>query len=682
MAKIPSAFDVSESTLRSKSRWQSWDDLASWLSSELDSAIGARSGRKEEIAYAWAYYEQQRMRGGNMPWPDAADLPSPFASEYTDAVHARLLQTIFVEPVWTVEGYGPSAVKAPIVEEFHQKAQEDERLQGYADEWILRGLIEGVGTLKVSESLEWRRESVEKQLTIQLDATGNPVMGAQGPMLAYDEQGGFVPAEDEQTPSALTRLDEWKPARLGPSYEVVPYLDFFVLPAHARHRQHIWGYASRCWRRWPELQDWAKRGFYSKKAVENVGDSNDKAITSDDIPSPSVSVVDQRGNTAQKELYEFTVLLDLDGLGERWWVLTLHKESTTLLRAKVDDGMTRYIRWQPFPKPGCADHGYSLVGHKLISVIEEDTARRNLKADRMSMKASQPIGRLQTAIWNPEEVPWGPRAVIPMRSRDDVFPIQGIEDVPQSIYHWGNELRSDADRLVGQNDTALGVDTEERKTLGEVQLRAGYSEVRINVIVKRMQESLEELGLARHEIWKRTLRSNAHLPPQRAMVIGLSAAGIEAEGYPDDVRVTAELLEGIYWFKPRGSVETADLNRQKQDLIGLLQTLGPLTQMNPAFAAVLGTIPAAKSIMEQVIRVFRFPDRQSLLGSESNNVFDLMQQQQQQQQEMQQMMLDPRMQVVMAMAGGGGGMRPQLPAGPAGPPAQDAGAVPQQVPAA
>jgi hypothetical protein len=675
MAKS-SAFDLPESTLKNKSRWKSWSDLASWLSTELDSAIGARAGKKEEHAYAWAFYEQQRMRAGNMPWPDAADLPSPFAAEYTDAVHARLLQTVFVEPVWTVEGYGESAVKAPIVEEFHQKAQEDERLQGYWDEVCLRALIESVGTLKVSESLDWRRVQVEKRLAIQLDPNGAPVMGEKGPLLAYGEDGDFVDVEDEQTPSALTQMDEWRPARLGPAYEVMPYNDFFTLPAHARHRQQVWGYCSRFYRRWPELQDWAKRGLYGKAQVENVGDANDKAITNDDIPSPGVSVVDQRGNTAQKELYEFTVLLDLDGKGERWWVVTLHKESTTLLRCKVDDGMTRYIRFMPFPKPGTVDHGYSLVGHKLISVIEEDTARRNLKADRMAMKASQPVMRLHTALWNSFEEPLGPRSVITVRSHDEVRMLQGIDDVPQSIYHWGNELRSDADRLIGQNDTALGVDTEEQKTLGEVQLRAGYAEVRINVIVKRMQESLEELFHARHEVWKRTLRTNPNLPPQRAMVIGQSATGLSVPGYPENIQVTADILEGVYWGKPRGSVETADLNRQKQDLIGLLQAIGPLGQLNPAFGAVFGTIPAAKSLAEQVIRVFRFPDRQSLLGAEANNVFDIMQQQQQQQQMMQQMMMDPRMQVVMAMAGGGGGMQPQLP--PGQPQAQQ----PQQVPAA
>ncbi len=662
MAKS-SAFDLKESALK-KSQWRDWDDLASWLSSELDQVIGARAGRKEEIAYSWAYYEQQRMRAGNMPWPDAADLPSPFAAEYTDAVHARLMQTIFVEPVWTVEGYGASAVKAPIVEEFHQKAQEDERLQGYLDEWILRGLIEGVATIKVSESREWRREQVQKRLAIQLDGMGAPVMGQAGPMLQYDDHGGFVESEDEQTPSALTQLDEWRPARLGPEYEVLPYGDFFTLPAHARHRQHVWGYCSRFYRRWPQLQDWAKRGWYGKAEVDEVGDANDKYISNDDVPHPGVSVVDQRRNTAQKELFEFTVLLDLDGGGERWWVITLHKESTTILRCKVDDGMTRYCRFMPFPKPGTVDHGYSLVGHKLISVIEEDTARRNLKADRMAMKASQPVLRSVQALWQPFEQPLGPRSVIDVRQMDEIKMLQGIDDVPQSVYQWGNELRSDADRLIGQNDTALGVDTEEQKTLGEVQLRAGYAEVRVNVIVKRMQEPLEELGLVRHEIWKRTLRTNPNLPPQRAMVIGQNAVGINVPGYPEDIQVTADILEGVYWFKPRGSVETADLNRQKSDLTQLLQTLGPLAQMNPAIGMILSTPTAAKSIMEQVVRVFRWPDRQSFLGSEANNVFDVMMQQQQMQQAQQQAMMDPRMQFVMALAGGGGAPQGQLP--PAG----------------
>src|SRR5689334_6268622 len=105
-------------------QFDSWDKVGAWLATELDQAISMRGGAAEEIRYAWDYYEQNRMRGRNAPWPDAADLPSPIAPEYTDAVHARLMQTIFVEPVWTVEGYGDSAKRARLVEEFHQRAQE------------------------------------------------------------------------------------------------------------------------------------------------------------------------------------------------------------------------------------------------------------------------------------------------------------------------------------------------------------------------------------------------------------------------------------------------------------------------------------------------------------------------------------------------------------------------------
>jgi hypothetical protein len=204
---------------------------------------------------------------------------------------------------------------------------------------------------------------------------------------------------------------------------------------------------------------------------------------------------------------------------------------------------------------------------------------------------------------------------------------------------------------------AQGQVSEEKRTLGEVQLVAGYAEVRVNLLIKRLQEPMEELGLARHNIWKRTLASNPNLPPQRALVIGREAQGIDQPYVGDDGTVTAEMLEGVFWFKPRGSVETADLNRQRQDFVGLLQVLPGIVQMSPTIGAIFQTVPAAKALVENLLRVFRWPDRQSFIGSEANSVFDLMQQQ-------QEMARDPQMQILMAMAGGGGGMpQGQLPPG-------------------
>lgn len=653
------AFDIKESQLKLDGERATYDDVAVWLAGELDLAISARGNVAQDIKYAWDHYEQNRTRGINAPWDGAADLTSPLSAEYVDALHARLMQTIFVDPVWTVEGWGPSADRAPLVEEFHQRAQEDERFQGYADEWILRGLIEGVGILEVSEGFDVRLQRVQKRVAIQTDeATGMPVMVDGQPTFQRDERGSLVEAQDENQPAADVEVDSWLPVRLGPQYDIVPYLDFLTLPLHARDRSQVWGYAKRFWRRVPELKERAKRGFYDETAVEGVGAENERQTSADEAPA-NPAVVSQEGPLAQKELWEVQLLADFDGDGERWYRLTIHKDKRKLLRLKHDDRTTRFIRWMPFPRPGTADRGYSLIMNKLITVIEEDTARRNMTADRMALKASAPILRLQGALWDPFEQPFGPRSVIDVRQMDELRPMQGIEDVPGSVMAWRGHIREDADRLIGQNDVSLGVGSQDaqKPTATQVNATASYAEVRVEAIRKRLQEPLEELGEARHAIWKRVLASG-NTATARALVIGKDNPGIESTGFGTDGRVTAEMLDGVFWFKPRGSVETADPNRQMQNYNMFLQTVAMLSKVNPAIAQIMGTVPAAKALLEQAVRLMKFPDKQAILGSETNSVFDAIQQQQEQAQQQQQVMSDPRMQLLMAMANGpdtGGG---------------------------
>src|SRR5262245_40429848 len=84
--------------------------LCLWLCDELIAADAARSDNTEEVSYWWTLYEQARTRSGNqLPWPDAADLTSFIACEKVDAIHARLMRTVWVNPVWTVEGWGDAA---------------------------------------------------------------------------------------------------------------------------------------------------------------------------------------------------------------------------------------------------------------------------------------------------------------------------------------------------------------------------------------------------------------------------------------------------------------------------------------------------------------------------------------------------------------------------------------------
>lgn len=645
------AFDVTDALLK-KSEFTDREGLCRWLCQELDHAISARSGVESEIKYAWALYQQDRTRG-NMPWPNAADLTSPYGAEAVDAIHDRIMGTVFTEPVWTVEGWGPSAVKAPYVEEFHQRAQEEERLQGYIDEWVYRGLIEGVGTLETCEAVDLRRERQQKKIKLQLGAPGPdgqalPIMGEDGqPALQQDETGQYLEAEGDE-PAADMEIDSLEPVRLGPEYDVIPFLDFLTLPGHARSRKEIWGYAKRFWRRVPELNAKVKLGMYDKAAVTAIGTDNERTETGSEAPA-SGTVPAQDGPTAQKELWEVQFLADCDGRGERWYRATVSKDRYQMLRLKVDDRTTRYTQFIPFPKPGCAGRGYSLLTNKIITVLEEDTAIRNMRADRAAFKASQPILRQVNALWDPYEQPMGPGRVLDVRDKNELTLLQGIEDVPASVLQWKQDVRGDFDRLLGTNDTALGQDTQENKTLGEVQLRAGYSEVRMNVIIKRFAEPMEELFQVRHTIWQRTLANIGKLPTMRALAIGRIADGIEVSGIASDGMATPELLDGVFWGKPKGSVETADLNRIRQDTIGLLQALPGVFQVNPMMAQLFQTIPAAKSLTKQILRVFRWPDTQSITGPEAKGVFEQMEMQQQ----MAAMQADPRMQVLQSLMGAG-----------------------------
>jgi hypothetical protein len=108
-------------------------ELALFATRELQAAIDAKATTEQEVDYWWMLYEQARVRGRNTPWPDAADLTSYLAAEKVDAIVARGMKTVWVDPVYSVEAWGSAAARAPFVEEFHQWKVEEERLQNVLD---------------------------------------------------------------------------------------------------------------------------------------------------------------------------------------------------------------------------------------------------------------------------------------------------------------------------------------------------------------------------------------------------------------------------------------------------------------------------------------------------------------------------------------------------------------------
>jgi len=592
-------------------------DLVAWLCTEISAAADTRPTKLSDVEYWHTLYEQGRTRSGKAaPWAGAADLTSYIATEKVDALRARIMKTIFSDPVYTVEGWGASSQRAPFVEEFLQWKVEEGGLQRYLSDVIDLSLKEPRGVLEVYEDTETRTTRRTINAALELTPDGRPILDAAGQWTFQTGEDGKFVEVGQDVPSAETVADAPERVRVGPAFRVVPYRDFLVLPAHAHDKRDIWGYAKRFTRRWLELKQAAKRGMYDRDQVEALTSSQDvsSAQTLSGTAIPVTTGATQHDVTVEKELWEVLFLYDFDGKGSRWYTATVQVDQRIMLRLAHDHLGARYVMFLPYPRPGLASEGYSLIGHKLLTLIEEHTAQRNTIADRSALVASAPIKRLETALWDPDEQPFGPGAVITVRDMREVEPMV-IPDLTAPTIDRERTTLQASERLSGINDVALGQIPQESRTLGEVNLVAEQSFVRMEEITRNLQESLEDLAQILIKIWRNTLAEGPGVDMPERMLLGLEARTQPMTEYATGTKITADMLQGTFRYKPRGSVETADTSRQRSDFVQFLQVLPQLLMGWPALgAAIQGNPQAAKAMLAQAIRLFRIPDKQAFLG--------------------------------------------------------------------
>jgi hypothetical protein len=588
------------------------EGLAIWLSEQLDNALNARSTSEKEIAYWHTLYEQGRTRGaGISPWPEAADLTSPIGTEKVDALRSRIVRTIFSEAPFVVEGWGDAAARAPFVEEFTNWQVEAIGFQGVFSKGVHNSLIEKRGVIEVYE--DTIRRPIRKQIRagLQLGPDGSPMIGEDmQPVLAMDPMTGKyaeVPDVDPMTqqpiPSAEVVIDDYEMVSHGPCVRAIAYRDYLQLPGHAKERGEVWGHAKRFYRSLDALNERVKSGYYDKKAVEEIGTEDERA--SDTTPADEQKpVAPKEGGLAEKELFEVTFLQELDKTGYRWFVATVHKDKRQLLRLNYDDiGKPRYFSLVPFPRPDSTE-GYSFIGEKLITTIEENTAWRNMLADRGSMEVQGGWKKQAGALWDPDEQPMGPRTVITVRSMDEVQPIE-IPQMTAPARERIIDTERQAEKLAGMSDIASGSQPNEDRTLGETQLVAANSEVRIDEVVRNIQETLEEIAQVLHVMWKRALgEMDEGMEMPTSVLSGLENRGLNVAQYLPNKRFTVSMMEGAFRFKPKGSVETADKPRQQRLFAEGLQALASIIQFNPMIGAIAQQPAVAKALVERWIYLY------------------------------------------------------------------------------
>lgn len=645
------------------------EELTKFLSDELDRALAVRSVTEAETAYFHLLYEQGRTRGANnSPWPDAADLTSAIGTEKVDTMQAFIMESVFSDTICTVEGWGDAATRAPFVEEFHQWQAELEGFQSAFSNAVKLSLIEPYGMLEVYEERIKRpvRKTINALLALGPDGAAL-IDENMKPVLQQNPDGSYIEAQPPMPagpgmppplplPSAEVVIDSYEMVCNGPREREIPYRDCLILPNHARSKQEIWGYAKRFYRRVDELKERANQGIYNADAVNSLGDTDERASETT-LSGQPIGVPQKDDDLAELELWEITFLKALDKTGLRWWVATIHKDHPALLRLQYDDiGRPRYFPLRPYPRPASVE-GYSLIGHKLITTIEENTAWRNMAADRGSMEVQAPLKRKLTAYWDPDEEPFGPKAVITVREMDEVQPMELPSQTRVAMEHINYSERQ-GERLTGVTDLSAGVTPSEDRTLGEREMQQSFGSLRTKEVVRNILEVMEDIYQVRHLMWERAIREQPdgmELPG--SVLKGLETRGADVTQFLPNRKLTADMMVGPFRFKPKGSVENADKGKLRQDFAMSMQAIGQLSQMIPMIGMVMQNPQAAKAMLEQWVRLFNVQDKQAFLGSEAMMVM-----------QPQSMMGAAPMGATLGPVPPGAPVGQRQPVGPAGPP--------------
>jgi len=453
---------------------------------------------------------------------------------------------------------------------------------------------------------------------IETDGFGVPVLGEDfNPIPVIDEQSNVKRWDgDDQQPYMALQVDKVEWYGRGPQYRVLSLKDFLFLPGHAKDRSEVWGFAKRFWLRETDLRQRVDAGIYDKAEVDRiVASGGGDREARQEHTRLGQDVAAQEGPTAEYELWEVHLLKDIDedGLPE-WLITTVSLTVDALPRLAFDDlQQVRFVDFVPFPNPQSV-YGYSLAGHKLVTIVDEHTALRNMKADRSAVVLNAPLKMLTTAIWDPEHEPIGPSAIIPVRSMGDVEPMI-IPDVPNSVIDQERGILAAAERVSGMSDTAIsGVTPQTGRTATENSIVAQAAYVRVDEVAKHLQQGVADLWDLRIVLWQRALARDAD-----GMIAPESLKqGLELRGYAmpsqGPFKVTAADLTGSFRFKPRGSVETSDYAKLRADLSEFTKAIQTIGQMFPAMGQQLAMNPeAGREMMEQVLRLYRMPNLQVFL---------------------------------------------------------------------
>lgn len=588
------------------------DELTYRLVQEIRTAKAARSRVMDDdglIDFAYSLYEQESQKGISRDSHryGSADLTSPIGTENVDALSARATRNIFKqEPLWIVEGIGDeSADKEPLVEAYMQFRQETIRLQKTAKRVVTASLVEYGSIMEVCEDAE----KCIKHEVLKADLAKNP---DDGSIMLDAKTGEPVPATDPET-GELVQVDDSADAfvevkrvwtdykRRGAYVRRRSMKDFLFLPGHAEDEREVWGHAHRFWLTMGEVNRRKDAGEFEKDAVELLGGDSQERQQASENERMSTDVLYTPGyDNAEKELWKVQCWLDATGTGDYCFYTAIVSEIHSCILSLKYDWLQRWrtVYFNPYPCPYSV-YGYSMTLTKLLTTIEEHTAWRNMNADRGTLKANAPMMRLHGAQYDPTVQAFGAGEFIDVSNMNEIKPMD-FDDISTQSMEKEAQCVTDAQRVIGMNDIAIGQMSTQRRTLGENQLATTQSFTRTDDPISNIEEALEEVGEIMHAIEVQALKEMKQGMPAPAKTTKQLQFGADPSF---DGIFTSDMISGQFRFKPRGSTDEADPQRKESRFVNGIGMMTNMAKMNPSVAQRMASPDFADAFMQEVVEI-------------------------------------------------------------------------------
>lgn len=558
-------------------------------------------------ATRWQELYQVISKQKDTPWKNASNYEVPLLAEKIMSIHARIVRAAFnVSPIWLVKANSPEVVEnTEMVERWLSFLAENGRFKAEIDLAMLDGLLQGTGILKI----DYARQ--ERQYT------------------------------DASTAQKFSYTDFE-----GPRLKVIPLQDFFILPLTVRDIDDATAAGHRFWLTPDELRQRANANVYDMTVVNDLIASNSVGTQQKVLASPIFGQLPDVPIEVRQsfQLYEFFWKLDLNNTGEVLpYTITYSNEKKVILRMiayPFDHGRAPYIGLRPIPNPNL------FFGQALAQYLEpiqvELTSSYQRRSDAISLKTLPPILRKRGSTWKPEKQPLGPNVVIDVNDQSDITLLQAQSNVYDS-FQSDSMLIQLGERITGMSDYQLGRSAGSNRTYGEVKSVLSEGQIRIDVLLDRVQVDLQRLGDLTYDIGYQFLPNG-----------GLFEVSSQFFNVTPEILRPPGLRSSPYRIIPNGTMSEGSKDAAFEQMMVLSNQFlaSPLNNVQ-IMAQVAG--PAAPQAIQQVLETHsklwkKILDEAGWLDSEK--YLPLLAQLQAQQSQAQQMPPDPSQQPGMPQAPG------------------------------